>query len=50
LPLKLFRTPVYLDFWLKKAIEVLIVDTTFMLKAVKNYHYNTEKKNPATSG
>jgi len=32
------------------AIEVLIVEATLMLKAVKNYHYNKKKKNTATSG
>jgi hypothetical protein len=26
-----------------KAIEVLIVETTLMVKSVKNYHYNKKK-------
>ena len=29
---------------LTSAIEVLIVEATFMLKAVKNYHYNKKQK------
>ena len=29
---------------LTQAIEVLIVEATLMLKAVKNYHYNKKKK------
>ena len=27
-----------------QAIEILIVETTLMLKAIKNFHYNKKKK------
>jgi hypothetical protein len=47
IPLKLFQIPASLHETseLILAIEVLIVEITLMLKAVKNYHYNKKKKN-----
>jgi hypothetical protein len=51
--LQLFQIPTSLQatFDLNLAFEVHIVDTTLMLKAVKNYHCNkTNEKTTATSG